>query len=435
MEYMSVREAAEKWGISQRYAQRYCTEGRIDGAVKFGGAWAIPSDAEKPADRRRTVGKTGSAADKKRTAAEGVFDKAERMILTEFAGGSAARADAAAPVAGSKGGLRVAMPLLNTPWSPGAAMESIVKMEDADTRNIALAEYYYFSGRSEKASDIVEEYLTHTDLALRLSACWLYAYANLALDRIPRTRQAMAQVKATVRAMDENTPAIYRAYAMCVAIGASVLLHLPVPESLGSIRDFLPSLPPGFRLFALYMQAHRAYLDGKYDVCIGISETALALESTLYPIPAIYLHLVSTMGYINLKQSKRARAHLLEAWKIAQPDDMIEPFGEHHGLLGGMLEAVLRKDYPDDFKRIIAITYSFSAGWRKIHNPDTGHHVADDLTTMEFTIAMLAARGWSNKEIGAHLGISTNTVKMHISSVLRQLGIPQRKDLAQFMLK
>ncbi|MCD8046398.1 MAG: helix-turn-helix transcriptional regulator [Clostridiales bacterium] len=48
---------------------------------------------------------------------------------------------------------------------------------------------------------------------------------------------------------------------------------------------------------------------------------------------------------------------------------------------------------------------------------------------------MLAARGWSNKEIGAHLGISTNTVKMHISSVLRQLGIPQRKDLAQFMLK
>ncbi|MCD8155869.1 MAG: helix-turn-helix transcriptional regulator [Clostridiales bacterium] len=100
-----------------------------------------------------------------------------------------------------------------------------------------------------------------------------------------------------------------------------------------------------------------------------------------------------------------------------------------------MLEAVLRKDYPDDFKRIIAITYSFSAGWRKIHNPDTGHHVADDLTTMEFTIAMLAARGWSNKEIGAHLGISTNTVKMHISSVLRQLGIPQRKDLAKFMLK
>ena len=68
-----------------------------------------------------------------------------------------------------------------------------------------------------------------------------------------------------------------------------------------------------------------------------------------------------------------------------------------------MLEAVIKKDWPEDFKRIIAITYRFSAGWRKVHNPTTGHDVADNLTTTEFAAAMLAARGWTNQEIGEHM--------------------------------
>lgn len=327
------------------------------------------------------------------------------------------------------------MPLINTPYRPGEALTSVEKIKDEATRNIALAEYYYFSGQSAKASDIAEEYLTHSDIALRLSACWLYAYANLALDRIPRTRQAMAQVRATVKAVGQDTPALYQAFAICIATGASVLLHLPLPENTSILKKYVHLLPPGLKLFALYVEAHHSYLNEKYGVSIGIAETALALETELYPIPSVYLHLVSAMGYINLKQPEQAKEHLLEAWKIAQPDDMIEPFGEHHGLLGGMLEAVIKKDYPNDFKRMIEITYSFSAGWRKIHNPDTGHFVADDLTTTEFTVAMLAARGWSNKEISAHLAVSTNTVKMHILAVLQKLGISQCKDLPQFMFK
>ena len=68
---------------------------------------------------------------------------------------------------------------------------------------------------------------------------------------------------------------------------------------------------------------------------------------------------------MSLKQADRARVHLLSAWDLARPDDLIEGFGEHHGLLGGMLEAVIKPAWPEDFKRIIDITYRFSAGWRK----------------------------------------------------------------------
>ena len=52
-EYISAKEAAEKWGISERCIQKLCEEKRIDDVVRFGHAWAIPKNAEKPKDGRK----------------------------------------------------------------------------------------------------------------------------------------------------------------------------------------------------------------------------------------------------------------------------------------------------------------------------------------------------------------------------------------------
>ncbi|MEA4898585.1 helix-turn-helix domain-containing protein [Bacillota bacterium Meth-B3] len=55
MEYMTVREAGDQWGLGIRMVTLYCTEGRIDGAVKKGNMWLIPKNAVKPADGRRKI--------------------------------------------------------------------------------------------------------------------------------------------------------------------------------------------------------------------------------------------------------------------------------------------------------------------------------------------------------------------------------------------
>lgn len=191
---------------------------------------------------------------------------------------------------------------------------------------------------------------------------------------------------------------IKAAAAFSASLGA-VLLHLPLPEGMPESDSFLPLLPLGVRAFALYVQAHYLYLQGEYARSAGIVAAALAMGAASYPIPAVYLHLVAVMDHMSMKQSEQAKAHLLAAWEIAHPDDLIEGFGEHHGLLGAMLEAVIKPKWPKDFKRIIDITYRFSSGWRRVHNPLTGHDVADDLTTTEFAIAMLAARDWTTQEI------------------------------------
>ena len=53
MEYITVKETSEKWGLGIRMVTLYCTEGRIAGAVRKGNLWLIPEDAAKPEDRRR----------------------------------------------------------------------------------------------------------------------------------------------------------------------------------------------------------------------------------------------------------------------------------------------------------------------------------------------------------------------------------------------
>ena len=57
MEYMTIKETAEKWNLSVRIVQTISNEGMIDGAMKFGNTWAIPKDAVKPADKRIKSGK------------------------------------------------------------------------------------------------------------------------------------------------------------------------------------------------------------------------------------------------------------------------------------------------------------------------------------------------------------------------------------------
>ena len=58
---MTVREAAEKWGVSIRYVNVLCHNGKIIGAQMFGKAWAIPANTERPRKDNRV--KTGAYKD------------------------------------------------------------------------------------------------------------------------------------------------------------------------------------------------------------------------------------------------------------------------------------------------------------------------------------------------------------------------------------
>lgn len=61
--------------------------------------------------------------------------------------------------------------------------------------------------------------------------------------------------------------------------------------------------------------------------------------------------------------------------------------------------------------------------------------MTDALTTMEFSIAMLACRDWSNREIAEHIGVSLNTVKHYLTDIFNKLHVKKRDELKNFVLK
>lgn len=50
--YMTVKQAADKWGISDRRVRTLCSEGKIPGVTRQGRSWLIPAVAKKPEDGR-----------------------------------------------------------------------------------------------------------------------------------------------------------------------------------------------------------------------------------------------------------------------------------------------------------------------------------------------------------------------------------------------
>ena len=54
--FMTIRETAEKWNLTTRRVQKMCSDGQIEGVQRFGNAWAVPVDAERPVDGRVTTG-------------------------------------------------------------------------------------------------------------------------------------------------------------------------------------------------------------------------------------------------------------------------------------------------------------------------------------------------------------------------------------------
>ena len=58
MNYISIKQAASKWGVGVRQVQNYCKNSEVEGVIRFNGVWAIPFDAQRPVDGRRRAMET-----------------------------------------------------------------------------------------------------------------------------------------------------------------------------------------------------------------------------------------------------------------------------------------------------------------------------------------------------------------------------------------
>ena len=90
--FMTIKETALKWGISERRIRTLCSEGKIPGAYQQGRKWKIPIDALKPADGRykaienllETIDNIKKQLESKRPLTAGEVERLREEFMVEF---------------------------------------------------------------------------------------------------------------------------------------------------------------------------------------------------------------------------------------------------------------------------------------------------------------------------------------------------------------
>ena len=319
-------------------------------------------------------------------------------------------------------------------WQPftGKTTEEMMEtLTDEEERAIALAAHHYFQAKYEEAAGESQRCLNSPCPEIRSAALLLHGMANVGLGNAQLTREDIAAlVQAAECPEDEQMAAIYDTLRFLM----HVFFHKdgeiePVRE------EYTARLPEGTRLYLLYAVAHELYLQKQYKESLGVARSALMMAVGRFPSVCVYLNLVASMAAINLHDGEKAADFFHRAWQIAEPENYIQPFVEHHGLLQGQIEKYIRDRNLGKYNQIVEKVIAFSRGWMKIHNPDSVNKVTDRLSPYEFSLAMMAVKGKSNQEIADYMHISINTVKFHLSNIYQKVGVSNRKDLGIYLNK
>lgn len=388
MDYRTVKETARRWGVSVRTVNMHLNAGRVPGAVRREHGWLVPADAPKPADRRRKQAEAPPARD-----------------------------------------VKCFMPIFSMTFEEGGFAEAVERLDDEEERLVAWAGHRYFRGEAQQVMELAARAFASDSAEIRLSARWLHAMAAVGLGDAENCLADFAEV---AREGEEAPDDAVRAQSEFIRLVARIYFH----EEEIDVSQLLPHfahLSRGVRYMALYGRAHALYLRREYQQAIGEVEAATALMQRAYPVAAIYLNIVGAMASNSLARHGEAQRFFDRAWELAQPEGYIEPFAEHHGMLQGLVERKLRGAQPELYQQMSDLVYRFSRGWMKIHNPASVLKVTDTLTPYEFSIAMLAAKGRTNKEIADYMSISFNSVKAYLATIYQKIGITKRSDLKNYV--
>ncbi len=389
MRFENVKQAAERLGVTDRAIQKWAKEGRIPGSYFDNRIWWIPADFTEP------------------------IKKSEIKSVATIK--------------------RYQLPLLRSSFEVGKAMEFIDSIPDPDDKNIALAEYYYYTGRAEEAAQLLEQYFDSEDESLRYSANVMCTFANIFRGHIHLATFFSESVSKDLEKglQNKNAPKELYATGVLTAYIGKYILNVTVPET-PPLEEYLHFLPQGIRLYGAYILAYKAYKDKNYERAIGICDTALAFCNNFYPIAAIYVLIVAAASFMGLKKAELAKQCFMIAWETARADGLIKLFGIHHNLLGGLTEQCLKTDFPEEYKKIMKIIKEFNDGWYRLHKPDEFDY-SHTLEPVEISIALLYNRNWAAKEIASHLNLSERTVKNHIRTIFQKLCITKKTELQKFL--
>lgn len=399
MAYISVEEAAVKWGVSTRQVQRLLADNRIPDAKKYGRAWMIPADAAKPVDARR----------------EKLEQKTPQQGLTE---------DLHALLAATVG----PMPAGNPDGILAIAGEERVRRQYE-------AELAYLRGDFKLALLCYQE--AQKDEAAKLRASLVAVAAAISLGDYEEYIKIETYLKSRMNnGFDRDISAIAELALASAAVSALAPNMVPGWLKQGDFSAFLPWAKPQFMQYLLYLRAKYLLCVGQYENAYTVAQTALAFSAGAQGITYadIYLRIAYALASHFLGREDEAGRILREAMGAALPHGFITPFAEPVSDFGGLIEKCLLQTYPACYDNLITQWQNTVHNWLSFHSRFTRNNVQRILTRREFYLAQMVARHIPYADIAKQYGISVGRLKNIMLEIYEKLCISGRDELAQFIL-
>ena len=409
---LSAQETASKWGVSLRYVQSLCKNGRIPGAVHKGKYWLIPADAERPEDGRSRRG---------REAPHGpvpLLRKSPFLDMTD---------------------------LYSVPGTADQCIEALA--DHPETQALFAAEIAYSRGQIDEvyghARDILEEHgsfysMIAGGMLLGLVAMWegdvwLWRDVHRHLFEIPCADDMQREiVSLSVAAVDSYI---------------RDTRDFPDWFIRGSFTNLPRDAHPAARIYyvkhllisAQTLAEGKQQLDGVYGfglmkILPYIVEPMISqMVADRILIAEIYLRILVAIAYHQYGDDTNAADHLDRAIRLCLADGLYSPLVEHRRQLGPFLDDRLSMIDPEALKKVKALHKRLHAGWVTIHNAVMERTVQVNLTGRERQVARLASFGLTDARIAAQLHLSESAIKAAIRSAKNKTGAESRRDLALFI--
>lgn len=393
MQYISVLEASEKWGVSLRQVQRLLADGRIPRSKKYGRSWMIPDDAEKPLDPRR-----------------------ERGLSWQLMSSDIGQVIEATSVP---------MPSNNP--------DLIFKLvKDERVRLQYEAEIAYLRGDFARVVRCYKK--TEGDEASKLRASLVVVAAVISLGDYQAYTEIEANLKSCIKVNTGNDLSIIADLALA-SVAVSVVAPNMIPDWLknGDFSAFPVQVKPPY---LLYLRAKYLLYIGQYEAALAVAQTALAfsLREPGITFSEIYLRVICALACHCLERADEAKCWLLEAMRVALPHGFITPFAESVSDFGGLVEECLEQAFPEHYDAVIRQWKRAVKNWITFHNKFAKDNITLILSLREYHLAQLVARRVPYVKIAKQYNISVGRLKNIMLEIYEKLFISGRDELAKYVL-
>lgn len=407
MDYITVKEAAQKWGVTPRRVQILCSQEKIKGAYRFGRSWMIPMRAVLP-----------SSAKANQVPHLPMPRRSPFLDMTD---------------------------LYNKSGSADECAEMLVNNPEAYA--LFKAQIAYRRGEIAQVYKHARYFLNaHSGFNAILGAGMLLANCAIWSGDDEIWYEAKHHICEAPSQTEQEREIISLALAI---IDSSIYDNKDYPDWFvaGNFEALPADSHPAAKVFYikyLYMSAF-AVASGQYNL-EGIQGLALMklIPNTIEPlitqavvdqtiIPEIYLRMSCAVAYHNSGQREKAITHIDKAISLALADRLYGILAEYVRHFDGLLEERLSLKDGDALERIKELSIVYAKNWSKLSGLIRNKNIATNLSVKEREVAKLSAFGFSVKDIAAMLYVSESTIKQTIGRIINKTGIQDKVEFSNII--